>query len=1670
MASRKVADAHVMFSAKGLDKVAKDAQSVIDHLVATGQGGSAVQTGPFTKGLLRDIALMKDMNRAVSSLIAQQRELSRSAPTTSNVASNIRSAMSGDRESQLSRSRAFSRQQLSSRGQDAAAVSPTLLSANQKASQNQRDTLRKMQASLASFGNSDQFSAKNGKKATQSQRYANFAGRILKGSEVGNTPDEMRGTSQKLKNFAERDLGFKPSGDLKAFISKIKTMASELDKAAQKADEYAAALKRSKSLTPDEKSGIRGNLRDIDGAEQRRESTLNRQKKRDFLAADPAEVMGRRLGEIDSNKELSSIGKSQEITLASQKIAEALRTAATGVREAGIDKAIEKAARDLKRGAISKEEFRDKVARSGAERRGATSAEETLREADFRSRKDGQNENEISDQAEVGELKKRSDKIQELIDKNEGLTEKEKERLTTEKKLLDNTVTLKSAEFKLTQEMKKHEDEIRKVSAERSDLLIKQAKGSKLTKDEKRELKGYNKQLDVEYVALQKLKTAHAGVNQNLKEGSRASRNYNFKLQQASYGVQDFVQVIGQTGLSGALRASANNMASFFAASGTPTGAIIGAVGTIAMIGLADAFAAAGDSADSAEKKVEKLRRSVERFFETKKESNAFTGSLLSDPLGQGGFSAQSGIATGQSISEGAGGSSESANSVLGLASQVAADAQGFFGNLNTTVEESIAGIVLTGGSPERIEQAVNEAIFRSGMNSNEGTTAEDRKKEEDELRRIGSLSSSDPSQAAELALILDPSNEDLQKALQEFNDQEAKLVALFGRLHQSFLRLDESLSTMESNVADVSDFDGRFAQEQADALAKAISASARRIEIESERAANTTDPTERATRERLVEEEEKVFNRYIESLERINGELSTARVGNGLSNSMSAMVGAFTSARRRLEESLSGATPGQRQAILAGFDDSQMNQLTQSFGDGILAFTGDVQRNLFETQAEANQRAIDSWRSLIEEIRNNGIAADDSLIPAIEIAIGKIKEGEGGAQERTSVTGIGGLHQKIQESLRNDPDLDLQKSQRDLLIQIRDKIGSKPPEFDFGAPVGADVVEIFGDDAQSPAAAWSPPRQTNADLLGPSSTPEGFIPTPGQSFNEGNFNVPPPRFNYDQTFGGKLSPSEPGKLDLGPKPPPMATNGPWTPAVPPMPEDPQHPRPPAPPIPTGPTDRDRVKYALEIDPTLNQVKEDLRKTQATYIDLSGARKEREQDANTKLKVDSQKDLSSRNMRAIEGRNTTGNSFDNSEAASMFRAGNKVMEAGYSDIRNGEEKGADAFYGTRRGGTVGDQATRKHAFTDDFPGGRRGKQLTESQQQTISSPASALAVPGESPDENRRRRVAERNAAFGERPDAGPEMNGKRDEYGNQSTDFDWAMRALPNNTMWDKAGRNSTLVEGSSGDRLLADSSNGFNTMFNKMPVATSRQAGPQITGDNVREKMAPINPGNFAKMGGSVFARSRGVDSFDDASIEAEESGIPLSTPNQGESRQGLKSQQRRDRILSGRAKADREAREAKADLEEYGPGGQYGDRQKGYKDRAIAENEAKAARESGLSGGAARSRKRREDQGRDPSWMQQNAVKPPAADISAGSPAEVSEVDAVAKKLANRLAEAIKKEVGAPQASLGSNVNTDTKTQAVAANDEAVKFQQNTSNKMDELVELIKSRSSSGGLVIS
>jgi hypothetical protein len=103
-------------------------------------------------------------------------------------------------------------------------------------------------------------------------------------------------------------------------------------------------------------------------------------------------------------------------------------------------------------------------------------------------------------------------------------------------------------------------------------------------------------------------KNASATANSQRHQAGDASRKYNYRLQELSYGVQDFTQVLaGGGGLDGALRAANNNISQFYAAAGGANAARNSMVATFAILGIAAALKYMGDMAELPAKRLEEV-------------------------------------------------------------------------------------------------------------------------------------------------------------------------------------------------------------------------------------------------------------------------------------------------------------------------------------------------------------------------------------------------------------------------------------------------------------------------------------------------------------------------------------------------------------------------------------------------------------------------------------------------------------------------------------------------------------------------------------------------------------------------------------------------------------------------------------------------------------------------------------------------------------------------------------------------------------------------------------------------------------------------------------------------------------------------------------------------------
>lgn len=396
----------------------------------------------------------------------------------------------------------------------------------------------------------------------------------------------------------------------------------EMSLAAQ--DEYARELERrsasanfmnygnqryhlsgNENISDDEKFSRLGQL----GATEKIESEIARKaaesgRNRGYYAAmDPQKAAGRIERNLNAQFPEETGGKLRAFADAATQMADAIRMKVTEMRTVHLDEELENLFRKMKDRQIDPYTFQKEVENTVNKKQASFAVAPLLQK--IQAPADEVDEDLAKAQMQQKEFE---EGLKSLTDLSGGLTEKQEKLVKTSRDMLQTNVDNAKAAVPLKERM----DEIK---SQTSALAAKRARGIKLTKDEIK----ITERLGAEYSVLQsKVRVLTAGVNGHnvaLHEGAVSSRRYNYMLQQASYGVQDFVQVIGQTGLSGALRASANNVAAVFGAMGNTGGALAGAGITILMIGIADAAKSLGLESETAAEKMEKLNRKLETFL-----------------------------------------------------------------------------------------------------------------------------------------------------------------------------------------------------------------------------------------------------------------------------------------------------------------------------------------------------------------------------------------------------------------------------------------------------------------------------------------------------------------------------------------------------------------------------------------------------------------------------------------------------------------------------------------------------------------------------------------------------------------------------------------------------------------------------------------------------------------------------------------------------------------------------------------------------------------------------------------------------------------------------------------------------------------------------------------------
>jgi hypothetical protein len=359
-------------------------------------------------------------------------------------------------------------------------------------------------------------------------------------------------------------------------------------------------------------------------------SAISRGRSRGYYADfDPAMSAGSVSKQIDS-QHLNESAKLRAFSEAAVDMANAIRMKVTELRTVHLDRELEDLFRKMENKSIDPYEFQ-KGAENVINKKQASSAVFPLLQK-IQAPEDVVDEDLSKAQMQQKEFE---EGLKSLTDLSGGLTEEQEKLVKTSRDMLQTNVDNAKAAVPLKERMNE-------IKSQTSALAAKRARGVKLTKDEIK----ITERLGAEYSALQsKVRVLTAGVNGHnvaLHEGAVSSRRYNYMLQQASYGVQDFVQVIGQTGLSGALRASANNIAAVFGAMGNTGGALAGAGITFLMIGIAESAKSLGLESETAAEKLEKLNSRIESFVKARAQMTSGRLELISEK----------GITSGRSVSD----------------------------------------------------------------------------------------------------------------------------------------------------------------------------------------------------------------------------------------------------------------------------------------------------------------------------------------------------------------------------------------------------------------------------------------------------------------------------------------------------------------------------------------------------------------------------------------------------------------------------------------------------------------------------------------------------------------------------------------------------------------------------------------------------------------------------------------------------------------------------------------------------------------------------------------------------------------------------------------------------------------------------------------------------------
>jgi len=616
----KIGEGYFQFSSRGL-------KELVDEINNAGKTTRSLTNIGKSQGFFSE-SINKDLG-ALRLLIKETKAAKKVVDQLKSV--SIGSSFAADSSAEAGRARLKSSGKVAKRYDEATIASPTAMAAEKQSEIQRRKALDRERIAIRERANLDPSTTPAFKARVDA------ASKRLVGG--GTSPTELRDKANRIRAEAKGLGRFKNSAST---IKEMNDLADATDRAAEGARRLIDLQGKAKSLTPEAAGKTRGSIRDELRSGERADAISARQAEREIESTSGGERIGRRLDEIKDRKDLTEDQENKEIGLASKEVAESLRNLAQDIRESGIDEELSEAAGQFKKGKITDNQFKAAVDRADSKQAGAASAGKTIDDAVLRAENDGQSKDTIARSESILQL---TNEIKKLEAANRTLSGSEKEKNAAVTESLKAELSLQEAHQQLSKELDASVSKNKLLLATKAKLDVEERKGLGNSKQHKEERKKNNKELKNAADLQDKLRSAMGDGNAAMSNAARASRRWNFQLQQASYGIQDFVQVIGQTGLSGALRASANNMASFFGAMGTPTGAIIGGLGTIAMIGIAEAFATAGDEAETTEEKVSKLADQLDRIAEIRMrafEFSAETSGLDSSRLNLDAFASRS--------------------------------------------------------------------------------------------------------------------------------------------------------------------------------------------------------------------------------------------------------------------------------------------------------------------------------------------------------------------------------------------------------------------------------------------------------------------------------------------------------------------------------------------------------------------------------------------------------------------------------------------------------------------------------------------------------------------------------------------------------------------------------------------------------------------------------------------------------------------------------------------------------------------------------------------------------------------------------------------------------------------------------------------------------------------